>query len=321
MSRSVGGNALGLATRLKTTLTFRVCRPTSNLLTHIHTEIHPTEPHFPPPIFSIMPATSSVLRTVIFTAATTFLWLVRSTVRASWWFVTSESTVASWLQTLVFGVAVHFLWDKFMAANPNGEGRKALQELFSMDSMQNAVNTLLDKSTDFIEWGIKHGIIRGKVAADWIGRENKKRVEELRKLAKAGDGNACYILGESCEHGLRGLPKNNAKAYNMYKMAASLGSARGLDACGTCLVHGKGVERNATYGVGQTTSAAENGCALACFNLGHWYASGMHGLPTDRSEAKTWLQRATTPIAIRELNSQQVQQAKSILNALRACEE
>lgn len=263
-----------------------------------------------------MPATSSVLRTVIFTAVTTFLWLVRSTVRASWWFVTSESTVASWLQTLVFGVAVHFLWEKFMAVQ-NGEGRKALQELFSMDSM----NTLLDKSTDFIEWGINHRIIRGKIAADWIDRENKKRVGELRKLAKAGDGNACYILGESCEHGLRGLLKNNAKAYSMYKMAASLGSARGLNACGTCLVRGKGVERNTTHGVGQTTSAAENGCALACFNLGQWYASGMHGLPEDRGEAKNWLQRATTPSAIRELNSQQVQQAKAVLNALRAFEE
>lgn len=264
------------------------------------------------------PATSSVLRTVIFTAITTVLWIVRSTVRVSWWFVTSESTAASWLQTLAFGVAVHFLWDKLMA---NAEGRKALQELFSMDSMQNAVNTLLDKSTDLIEWGIKHKIIRGKVAADWIDRENKKRVEELRKLAIAGDGNACYILGTSYEHGLRGLPKNNAKAYGLYKMSASLGSARGLNACGTCLVHGKGVERNATHGVGQTTSAAENGCALACFNLGHWYASGMHGLPEDRGEAKTWLQRATTPSAIRELNSQQVQQAKAILNELRGREE
>ena len=249
----------------------------------------------------------------MFTAATTFLWLVRSTVRASWWFVTSESTVASWLQTLVFSVAAHFLWQKFMAA----EERKALLELFSMD----AINTLLDKSKDFIEWGIKHGIIRGKVAADWIDRENKKRVAELRKLAKAGDANACYILGKSYEHGLRGLLKSNVKAYGMYKMAASLGSARGLSACGTCLVHGKGVERNAIHGVSQTTSAAENGCALACFNLGHWYASGMHGLPEDRGEAKIWLQKATTPSAIRELNSQQVQTAKAILNALRACEE
>ena len=205
----------------------------------------------------------------MFTAATTFLWLVRSTVRASWWFVTSESTVASWLQTLVFSVAAHFLWQKFMAA----EERKALLELFSMD----AINTLLDKSKDFIEWGIKHGIIRGKVAADWIDRENKKRVAELRKLAKAGDANACYILGKSYEHGLRGLLKSNVKAYGMYKMAASLGSARGLSACGTCLVHGKGVERNTTHGVSQTTSAAENGCALARPLVRQWHARASRG--------------------------------------------
>mmetsp|Transcript_23780 Transcript_23780/g.68333 ORF Transcript_23780/g.68333 Transcript_23780/m.68333 type:complete len:263 (-) Transcript_23780:174-962(-) len=262
-----------------------------------------------------MPATSSVLRTVITVGVTTALWIARSTVSATLWFVTSDSTVASWLQTLAFGVVVHVLWDKFMAAQ-NAEGRKALKELFTIDSMRNSIESLLDKSTDLIEWGIEHGIVRGKIAADWIDRENKKRVDELITRAKAGDGNASYILGKSFEHGLRGLSRNSAKAYQFYKTAASCGSVRGLNACGSCLVHGKGVERNATHGVGQTTSAAENGCASACFNLGFWYASGMHGLPMDRGEARTWLQRATAPCAIRELNSRQIHQAKEILNAL-----
>lgn len=136
-----------------------------------------------------MPATSSVLRTVIGVAITTLLWIIRSTFSATWWFVTSDSRAAAWLHTLVLTAVAHVLWNKFVETQNANDGTR-LKQLLTIDSMRNAVTNLLDKSTDLIEWCIKHGIIRGKLAAEWIDRENKKRVAELLERVDAGDGNA-----------------------------------------------------------------------------------------------------------------------------------
>ena len=262
------------------------------------------------------PATSSVLRTVIGVGVTTLVWIIRSTISATWWFVTSDSTAAAWLQTLALSAFAHILWTKFMEAK-NGNDGINLMQLLSIDSMRSAVDNLLDTCTDLIEWCIKHGFIRGKLAANWVNRQNKKRVDELVEKVKAGDGGAAYILGRWCQHGLRGLPRSNNKAYQFYKTSANYGSIRGLNACGSCLVHGTGVERNTTHGVGLTTSAAEQGCDKACFNLGLWYASGEHDLPMDREEAQNWLQRAVRgPFEVRDLTARQIQRAREVLAAL-----
>lgn len=264
------------------------------------------------------PATSSVLRTVIWVGFTTLSWIFRSTISATWWFVTSDSTAAAWLQTVALSVFAHILWTKFMEAK-NGHDGINLMQLLSIDSMRSAMDNLLDTCTDLIEWCIKYGLIRGKLAANWVKRQNKKRVDELVEKVKAGDGGAAYILGMWFQHGLRGLPRSNNKAYQFFKTAGNYGSIRGLNAHGSCLVHGTGVERNTTHGVSLTTSAAEQGCDKACFNLGLWYASGEHDLPMDREEAQNWLQRAVRgPFDVRDLTATQIRRAREVLAALAA---
>ena len=61
--------------------------------------------------------------------------------------------------------------------------------------------------------------------SDGIGKTNEEIAEELMKRAEANDAAAIYALAHLYDHGHYGLLQDQAKALELWKQAAELGSS------------------------------------------------------------------------------------------------
>jgi len=118
-------------------------------------------------------------------------------------------------------------------------------------------------------------------------KEEEKVAEMLRK-AEAGDGGAMWILGLWSEHGLKGLAKDFAKAFEWHKKSHEAGDARGTCSLGWFYLLGKGVPECPVHGAILMSEAAGRGSKLACCNLGLAYAHGLAGFPKDEKMARRY---------------------------------
>jgi TPR repeat protein len=57
-------------------------------------------------------------------------------------------------------------------------------------------------------------------------------------------------------------------------------------------INGQGISENSALGIEWVLKAANNGDAMAQFNIGKSYLNGSNGLPKNRIQALNWLKKA-----------------------------
>jgi hypothetical protein len=124
-------------------------------------------------------------------------------------------------------------------------------------------------------------------------KEEEEVAEELRK-AEAGDGAAMRRLGVWYEHGLEGLAKDLAKAFEWFKKSHEAGDAVGTGCLGWCYLVGKGVPKCQSRANTLMSQGAERGSKNACYNLGLAYAEGLWGFPKDETMARRYYSMAAS---------------------------
>lgn len=123
-----------------------------------------------------------------------------------------------------------------------------------------------------------HGHVRGPLS---IPQKSKiHRTPDIADLLKQADN---YRLGISLH--------DEAKAAELYRQAAELGSAEGQTRYGESLFDGRGVARNRTLARESFEKAAAQNYARAEANLGVMATKGLE-VPIDRQKGLAWLQRA-----------------------------
>ncbi len=113
-----------------------------------------------------------------------------------------------------------------------------------------------------------------------------QKVAELLKRVEAGDMEALVDLGEVYARG-DGLPKDSAKAADLFRKAAEKGIARAQFRLGQMYTGGEGVPRDTVRAAGLIKQSAANGYAEAEAALAAMYARG-EGVTQDEVLAYAW---------------------------------
>ena len=122
--------------------------------------------------------------------------------------------------------------------------------------------------------------------AAWKKRiAQQKEVDEIRRKAEDGDGEAAYALAKLYSKGGKGLCKDEARAIGFYKMAAEAGHASAMGIMSGRYVSGQGVERNPALALRWAAAAVEWGDGRGMVILGDMYKTGSCGLPVDMEAA------------------------------------
>ncbi|GMF47401.1 unnamed protein product [Phytophthora fragariaefolia] len=114
----------------------------------------------------------------------------------------------------------------------------------------------------------------------------------LIKAAKAGDATAKSRLGEYYSHGKGGVEKDQARAVQYYKEAASAGIVTAQFNLGYLFLTGDGVPKDALQAEALFRKAAEKGFVMAMVNLAQMYRTGYGKVPKDVETARKWLELA-----------------------------
>lgn len=113
----------------------------------------------------------------------------------------------------------------------------------------------------------------------------------LEQAAALGHTKAQFMLGRYTEEGLGGLPRNTAKAMELYREAAIAGDREAQCALGTGYAEGKGADKDGARAVIWYRASAAQGCAAALTGLGRCYLNG-NGVPRDPDRAEACFRRA-----------------------------
>lgn len=111
-------------------------------------------------------------------------------------------------------------------------------------------------------------------------------LETLESLANAGDANACFVLGDIFDQGMKCERQDRRLALEWYHKAADLGQGDALNNLGSMYQHGDGglnvdMDKSRDY----YERAAAVGCGAALNNLAHFYSNGQGGLPKNEKKA------------------------------------
>ena len=115
-------------------------------------------------------------------------------------------------------------------------------------------------------------------------------IEELQKLAAAGDADAQVKLGVTYSTGVN-VEIDKKKAAEWYTKAAEQGSALGQWNLAFLYVRGEGVEEDEKKARELLKKAAAQGYAPAEYDIGMMYFYGIGG-KRSRSEALEWMQKS-----------------------------
>jgi TPR repeat protein len=136
---------------------------------------------------------------------------------------------------------------------------------------------------------VASGALTGDKVDAWkLKLKEEEKVAEWRREAEAGDGVFMWILGVSSEHGMTGLAKDKAKAFEWYEKSHEAGHARGTGYLGRSYLDGVGVPKCLARGATLMSEAAGRGSKYACFKLGFAYAIGLSGFPEDEKMARRY---------------------------------
>ena len=101
----------------------------------------------------------------------------------------------------------------------------------------------------------------------------KELMKWTKKRVEVGDANAIFTLGCNFAEGSLGLPRNYAKALELYNWAGELGCADAYNNIGNAYYHGRGVERDERKADHYYELAAMQGSVYARHNIGIFEAS------------------------------------------------
>ena len=143
--------------------------------------------------------------------------------------------------------------------------------------------------TDMIRTMVSKGTLMGGKVDAWRQRmKEKEEVEEMLRLAEAGNGGAMCNLGVWYMHGDKGLAEDEAKAFEWFKKSHEAGYAGGTGSLGVFYLYGAGMPKCPVRGATLLSDAAGRGSKCACSNLGLAYAEGHHGFPKDETMARRY---------------------------------
>ena len=124
-----------------------------------------------------------------------------------------------------------------------------------------------------------------------------RTLEQLTKMAQAGDPGAQAALGQAYEKGL-GVRASIDQALRWYEQASEGGDPFAPFQIGALYERGVGVEKNYTEAAQWYLIAAERGNDTAQASLAHLYEYGL-GVPQDYAAAVYWYEAARTAWAAR----------------------
>ena len=142
---------------------------------------------------------------------------------------------------------------------------------------------------------VRSGAISGDKAGAWTKKiEGEKLVEEMKRMAEAGNSDAMAGLANWYGDGEHGLQKSLSERYKWAKRAADLDHPRGISNVGACLSNGSGTERNTALANVLFAQAATMGVDHACYVMAMRYAHAGDacGLPKDLERAQYWAKKA-----------------------------
>ncbi len=119
----------------------------------------------------------------------------------------------------------------------------------------------------------------------------KEALDLLNPAAEAGDGDACFLLGQMYENG-NGIHESIKKAMLWYRKGADAGSLASMYQAGAFLLIGRdGVTADPATGLKLVTTAATRGYPPAEYGMGSAYFQG-RGVAMDLKRAVTWMLKA-----------------------------
>ena len=116
-------------------------------------------------------------------------------------------------------------------------------------------------------------------------------VDEFKKMAKAGDIEALYMLGVSYSSGFNGCKQDYKEAFKWYSKAAKKGHAGAQCSLGYAYLLGQGTKKDIDKAIDWFKKAAKQGYDMAQYELGNIYYDGFL-VPKDRTEAEQWYLKA-----------------------------
>ncbi|MDO8413608.1 MAG: tetratricopeptide repeat protein [Gallionellaceae bacterium] len=120
--------------------------------------------------------------------------------------------------------------------------------------------------------------------------KSKPTLEEVQKLAAAGDVSAQYDLGTRYQDSV-GVPKDMVKAAEWIEKAAAQGHLQAQKDIGWIYAKGDGIPANPTKAMEWYQKAAAQGDAWAEYRVGEMYNKGL-GINKDIDQARIWLEKA-----------------------------
>ena len=113
--------------------------------------------------------------------------------------------------------------------------------------------------------------------------------QSCQKACGAGDQGGCIQLGRFLAGG-KGVPKDAARAHELFVAACQKGEARGCAEAGLDLLHGTGIGKNMPAGAALMAKACELGNAFGCVTTGK-LAEGGTGVAKDLAAALSAYQK------------------------------
>ena len=112
-------------------------------------------------------------------------------------------------------------------------------------------------------------------------------VDEFKKMAKAGDVEALYMLGVSYSSGFNGCKQDYEEAFKWYSKAAKKGHAAAQCSLGYAYLLGQGTKKDIDKAIDWLKKAAGQGDSRAQEELGNIYYYGTY-VPQNKAEAEQW---------------------------------
>ena len=186
--------------------------------------------------------------------------------------------------------------DPVMAEDGNVYERSAIEEWLKQQRKSPVTNLAMGtkllpalRVKNMIRAMVTSGALTGDKVDAWkLKLKEEEEVAEMLRKAEAGEGAAMYNLGLWYEHGLKGLAKDVAKAFEWFKKSHEAGNVCGTCALGSCYLYGAGVPKCFARGATLLGEAAWRGSKNACYNLGRAYAKGCLGFPKDEKMARRY---------------------------------
>ncbi|CAB9529848.1 Putative E3 ubiquitin-protein ligase LIN [Seminavis robusta] len=180
--------------------------------------------------------------------------------------------------------------------------------LFPAIQHRNTIDTLVES-----------GVIDGDLADKWNEKvEHKKEMEELLKMAEAGDGEAMCQVARNHSNGVDGFKQDKKLAFHWYKRAQVAGNIMGKALLGWYYLNGRGVAKQQSLGLFHLTDAASQGSNFAAYELGMAFATGTYGLHMDKTEAIRWLEKSLGNCPHKHLCAAERNKAQQKLDELKA---